>query len=384
MKIVLAPNSFKECLSAPLAAQALARGVMKGCPEATCIAVPVADGGDGTCEALVSARQGVYREIAVNDPLFRPLYARYGLIDEGKTAVIEMAAASGLWILAPDEKDPMHTSTYGTGELIRDAIEQGVDSILLGIGGSATVDGGIGMAAALGYRLLDREGRDVHPVGGKMGAIAAIDASQVHPRLREVAIQVACDVTNPLLGGEGAVAVYGPQKGASAETMPMLEAGLENLTRLWQRDLGVSIHAQLGGGAAGGLVAGLVAFCGASLESGFELIAGYARLDEAMQGADLVLTGEGKIDESTAFGKVPAGVGRHAKRGQVPVVVLAGAVSGDLRGLFEQGITAVFSIADGPMDLATAIHRAESLLEQAAEQVTRMWRCRIEKSTEKL
>jgi glycerate 2-kinase len=373
LNVVIAPNAFKECLSACSVAQAIKKGVKKACPEAETVLIPVADGGDGTCEALVAARKGIYREINVNDPLMRPLYVKYGFIDDGKTAVMEMASASGLWILSEDEKNPLHTTTFGTGEMIRDALEQGVETIIIGIGGSATVDGGIGMASALGYRLLDENGNDIHPTGQALNSIRNIDSAHVHPRLKAVRIEVACDVTNPLLGPQGAVAVYAPQKGAAAESLPILEEGLSCLAECWKRDCGVDIQELPGAGAAGGLGAGLVAFCGANLRPGFDLVAEYALLDEWLKQADLVITGEGKIDESTSFGKVPVGVGRHAKLLGVPAVVLAGSVSGDLSPLYQEGIAAVFSIASGPMRLEESMQRAKELLENTAEQTVRLW-----------
>ena len=372
MKVVLAPNAFKECLSAPIVAKAMAEGVLKACPDAEIRIVPLADGGDGACEALVSARNGVYREINVSDPLLRPIYVQYGLIDEGKTAVMEMAAASGLWILAEDEKDPMHTSTLGTGEMIRDALEQGVETIILGIGGSATVDGGTGMAAALGFRFLDKQGREIIPDGKGMKDICTIDASRVHPCLYQVKILVACDVTNPLLGPQGAVAVYAPQKGATPETMPVLEEGLVNVAERWKEFLQISAANTPGAGAAGGLGAGLLAFCRAELCSGFDLIANYARLDEALDGADLVLTGEGKMDASTSFGKVPVGVARRARKKNVPAVGVAGSLAGDLANLYEEGFLALFGLPTMPMSLDESMRNAYNLLVFSSEQIIRL------------
>ncbi|MFB3786001.1 MAG: glycerate kinase [bacterium] len=373
MRLVIAPNAFKECLSAPEVAKAMAAGARKATPDLEIIEVPLADGGDGTTEALVSARQGRLVEITARDPLMRPVAARYGLIDEDRTAVIEMAAASGLWHLQEHEKNPMRTTTYGTGEMIRDALDRGVDTLIVGIGGSATTDAGLGMAAALGYRLLDRHGNEIEPVGGSMASLASIDSSQVHPRLRRVKMRVASDVNNPLLGPQGAAPVYGPQKGATPDMIRELEMGLANVARCWDKDFGVHIGNQPGGGAAGGLGAGLVAFCGAEIRSGLDLIADYAGLDEALRGASLALTGEGKIDASTRFGKVPAGVARRAEKQGVPVVALAGHLAGDVRSLLSDSLIALFSITPGPMALQEAMASTKENLERTAEQVVRLW-----------
>ncbi len=373
MRVVIAPNAFKECMSAPAVAHAMAEGARRASPTLEVIEVPLADGGDGTMEALVSARQGRLVEMTAHDPLMRPVPVRYGLIDRDKTAVIEMAVASGLWRLQEKEKNPLYTTTYGTGEMIRDALDRGVNTLIVGIGGSATTDAGIGMAAALGFRLRDRHGNEIKPVGGALASLASIDSSKVHPRLGQVKMRVASDVTNPLLGPYGAALVYGPQKGATPDMVVELEHGLAHAARCWESDLGVKIGDLPGGGAAGGLGAGLVAFCGAEIRSGFDLIADYAGLDDALRGASLVLTGEGKIDASTRFGKVPAGVARRAGALGVPVVALAGHLAGDVRSLLSDSLIAVFSITPGPMSLPEALDRARGNLEQTAEQVIRLW-----------
>lgn len=373
MRLVIAPNAYKECLSAPEVAKAMASGARKASPDLEILEVPLADGGDGTTEALVSARQGRFIDITVRDPLMRPVPARYGLIDEDRTAVIEMAAASGLWHLQDHEKNPLRTTTYGTGEMIRDALDRGVDTLIVGIGGSATIDAGLGMAAALGFRLLDPDGNEIEPVGGAMTSLASIDSSQVHPRLRQVKMRVASDVTNPLLGPHGAAPVYGPQKGATPEMIRELEMGLANVARCWEKELGIRVVDQPGGGAAGGLGAGLMAFCGAEIRSGFDLIADCAGLDESLQGASLALTGEGKIDASTRFGKVPAGVARRAEKQGVPVVALAGHLAGDVRSLLSESLIALFSITPGPMTLREAMATTRENLELTTEQVIRVW-----------
>jgi len=373
MRIVLAPNTFKESLSATRVAEAMKAGVQKVYPNAECICVPLADGGDGTTEALVAAKNGEWRELSVHDPLMRPAQARYGLIDNGQTAVMEMAAASGLWRLQEHEKNPLKTTTYGTGELLRDAIEQGVGKILIGIGGSATNDGGIGMAAALGYRFLDRDNNELQPIGETLNSICKIDSSRVIQAIRQVQIYVASDVTNPLTGKEGASAIYGPQKGATPKMVETLDAGLRNLAERCQEDLGVVIGDFPGDGAAGGLGAGLRAFAQAEIKPGFDLVADVAELNQALQDADLVFTGEGKLDASTRFGKVPSGVAKRAKVYNVPVIGLSGAIEGDAASLQECGIDAVFSIVPGPVTIETALQHAEEWIERTTEQVMRLW-----------
>lgn len=373
IKLVLAPNAFKESLSAPAAADAMERGAKRARGDIVCAKAPVADGGDGTAEALVAARGGEMVRVTAGDPLMRPVEAAYGLIDGGETAVVEMAAASGLWRLREEEKNPLETTTFGTGEMIRHALERGAKTIIAGIGGSATTDAGIGMAAALGYRFLDADGNELKPVGGSMAKIRSIGADGVAPQLREARILIASDVNNPLLGPEGAAPVFGPQKGATPAMVRELEEGLANVARLWKAQMGVSMDDTPGGGAAGGLGAGLMAFCGAECHSGFDLIADFARLDDAIRGASLVITGEGRIDASTRFGKAPAGVARRAKKQNVPAVALAGGAGGDLAPLHEIGLAAVFSIAPGPVSLEDALKNAAEYIERATEQVTRLW-----------
>jgi len=339
-------------------------------------AVPMADGGDGTIDALVAATGGVTQAVTVADPLGRPVSATFGLLGGGKTAVIEMAQASGLWRLAPAERNPLRTSTKGTGELIRAALEAGATSIIVGIGGSATVDGGTGMADAMGFRFLDSASNRVEGNGGNLLKMKRIDPSTFCPGLRNIRIRVACDVDNPLLGPQGAATVFGPQKGATPDMIDTLEKGLENLARLWEHDLGRAVADLPGAGAAGGLGAGLVAFCGAELVRGFDLVAEAAGLDSTMEGADLVLTGEGRVDPSTAYGKVPAGVARLARGKEIPVVCLAGEMVGALSELHEAGVAAVFSISTGPTDRETSMRETAKLLSHTTEQVIRLWMSR--------
>lgn len=373
MNIVIAPNTFKECLSAPKVAQAIAEGVLSVKPDANCIKIPLADGGDGTVDAMVSSCNGEMIELTVNDPLMRPIKARYGIINDGTTAVIEMAEASGLRLLQEDEKNPLHTTTYGTGELMIDAITRGVTKIIIGIGGSATTDLGIGMAAALGYRFLDQSGEELKPIGESLNLIAKIDTSNVSQSIQSTEISVACDVKNPLVGKNGAAPVYGPQKGASPEIVKQLDDGLFNTANCMERDLSIRVHDTPGGGAAGGLGAGLLAFCNANIHSGFDLIADITQLEKHIKQASLVITGEGIIDQSTKYGKVPHGVARTAKKYNIPVVVLTGKIGQGISELHQDGITALFTIQDGPQSLEDSIHNAAELLSQITSQVLRLW-----------
>jgi glycerate kinase len=373
MKIVIAPDSFKECLSSPDAAGAIARGVRRACPDAVTAEVPMADGGEGTVRALVAATDGRLLRTAVQDPLGREIEAEWGLCGDGRTAAVEMAAASGLERLAVGERDPMAASTFGTGQLIAAALDHGVERIVIGIGGSATVDGGTGMAAAFGVRFLDQDGREVPACGASLPSIAAIDRTGLDPRVGGCEIVVACDVTNPLTGVRGAARTYGPQKGASPAQVEELEAGLRSLAGVIRRDLGTDVEDLPGAGAAGGLGAGLVAFAGARLERGVEVVMESCRFRERLAGADLVITGEGRVDGQSAFGKTVAGVAAAAAERGVPVLVLAGSVGGDCGDLYDLGVTAVLSIADRPMSLGEAIARADGLLAQTAEAAVRLW-----------
>ena len=326
MKILIAPNAFKECLSAGEAARAMEEGVREIFPVADCVLCPIADGGDGTLDAIVTATGGRKIQVKVKDPLGRPHKATMGLLGGGNGMVIEMAEASGLRLIEPEERNPMIATTRGTGELMHVAINRGVRYIILGIGGSATVDGGTGMARALGYRFLDRRGEEIAEGGASLEQLERIDASGKNPGLVTTRVLIASDVTNLLLGEHGAARVYGPQKGATAEMVERLEAGLAHLAEVIERDLGLDVRTLPGAGAAGGLGAGLIAFAGAEMRPGVELVLEEIGFDEKIEGADLVLTGEGAVDRQTAFGKGPAGVARAAQERGVPVYCLAGRV----------------------------------------------------------
>jgi glycerate kinase len=310
---------------------------------------------------------------AVQDPLGRRVEAEWGLCGDGRTAVVEMAAASGLERLAPDERDPMAASTFGTGQLICAALDHGVERIVIGIGGSATVDGGTGMASALGMRVLDSKGQPVQGCGGSLAHVAAVDGAGLDVRLSGCDLIVACDVTNPLTGPQGAARTYAPQKGATPAQVDQLEEGLRALAAVVRRDLGKDVEQMPGAGAAGGLGAGLVAFLGARLERGVEVVMKACRFGEQLAGADLAITGEGRVDGQSAFGKTVAGVAGAAREQGIPVLVLTGAVGDGYEALYELGIAAVISIADRPMPLAEAVARAGELLEGTAEATVRLW-----------
>ncbi len=330
MKIVIAPDSFKENLTSLEVADELEAGFRRVWPDATYVKVPMADGGEGTVEALVAATGGSLVTREVTGPMGEKVQAAYGLLGDGKTAVIEMAAASGLPLVPRGERNPMLTTTYGTGELIADAIGRGVEEIIIGLGGSATNDGGAGMAQALGVRFIGPSGVPITEYlgGGRLHEVTAIDMSAAHPGLARVRVHVASDVTNPLCGEKGASAVYGPQKGATPEMVAALDANLAYLASLISRDLGIDVAEVPGAGAGGGIGAGVMAFTKAELKSGVELIVAATKLDEQMQGADLAVTGEGRVDFQTAFGKTPAGVAASARRHGVPVVAIGGGLLG--------------------------------------------------------
>ena len=370
MKVCIAPDSFKESLSAAEVAEAIRRGVLKVAPGAQTVIVPMADGGEGTVRALVDATGGEFVRETVTGPLGGKVQADYGLLGEGETAVIEMAAASGLPLLPPDERNPMLTTTFGTGELIRSALDRGVKHIIVGIGGSATVDGGAGMAQALGAKLLDEKGEEIGFGGGELRRLERIDLSELAPRVESV--EVACDVTNPLTGPEGAARIYGPQKGATPEMVEALERNLAHLAHVIANDLGKDVCDLPGAGAAGGLGAGLVAFLGAKLKPGVEIVIEASGLRKKMKGCDLVITGEGRLDEQSAFGKTIDGVAGVAKGLGIPVVAIAGSLGKGCEKVLGRGVSAYFSTVPGPGSLQEALTEAAEFLERTAEQVMRL------------
>jgi glycerate 2-kinase len=370
MRIVIAPNAFKGSLSALEAAEAIADGVRAAVADAELALIPIADGGDGTVDALVAATHGERNTLRVHGPLGDPVDADYGLIEQRSTAVIEMANAAGLALVPARQRDPRITTTYGVGELLQHAYDGGARHFVVGIGGSATNDGGAGMAQALGYHLLDASGYELQPGGLALQRLARIYVGGVHANWKEAAVDVACDVTNPLTGPSGASAVYGPQKGATLEVVAELDAALQHFAEVIRRDLGVDVEHLPGAGAAGGLGAGLVAFTGARLRPGAEMMMETLHLDQRLAGAQLVITGEGRLDSQTArFGKGPAAVARHARNAGIPVVAIAGSVADEkeLRLLFD-GLEATV-VEPGSLD--EAIKQARPLLVRAATRL--MW-----------
>lgn len=374
-KIVIAPDSFKENLTSLQVAKAIENGIRRVLPDVECIKVPMADGGEGTVQSLVDAVGGKFIRKQVRGPLGNKLVkARYGLLAEGDGAAIEMAEASGLPLVARNKRDPLKATTYGTGELILDAIDRGARHIIIGLGGSATVDGGAGMAQALGVRFRDRRGRVIsgYASGGMLDKIASIDLEQVDPRVKKTKIIIASDVDNPLVGKRGAAAVFGPQKGATPAMVKTLDANLKYFGEIIRRDVGIRVNNLAGAGAAGGLGAGLVAFTNAKLQSGVDILVKATGLEDYLRGADLVITGEGQIDFQTAFGKTPAGVARAAKKARVPVIAIGGGLADDARGVFEHGIHGLDAAVARPMPLENAFDNAAKYLANAGERAIRM------------
>lgn len=374
MRLLIAPQEFKGSLSAAEAAAAIAAGLRSALPDAELDLAPMADGGPGTVEALVAAGGGRRLTTAVADPLGRPVEAAWGLLQDGPTAVIEMAAASGLVLLRPEERDARRTSTYGTGQLVAAAMEAGCQRLVIGLGGSATNDGGAGMAQALGARLTDEEGRDLPRGGAALARLARIDVSALDSRLRGCHVLGATDVTNPLCGPHGASAVYGPQKGASPADVEELDAALAHYAAVIERDLGRRVAEAPGAGAAGGIGAGLIAFLDAELRPGADLVAEVVGLEKRIAAADLVVTGEGRLDAQTAYGKTVATVARLAQGQARAVVALAGRVDDARAACSALGLEAALAIAPGPTPEAEAMARASELLAAAAESLGRSLR----------
>lgn len=372
VKIVIAPDSFKESLSAPDAAAAIARGVRAACPHADIVAIPMADGGEGTVAAVLAATAGEWRTAPVTDALGGTVQAPWGWLGDD-TAVIEMAAAAGLEQVPVERRDPLRATSRGVGELVRAALDAGARRIILGLGGSATNDAGAGMLRALGLRLLDEQGNPIEEGGAALARVARVDASALDPRLATVRIEVASDVDNPLCGPHGASAVFGPQKGASPDQVRQLDAALAHFADRCAQTLGRDERDRAGAGAAGGLGFAARAFLNAAFRPGVEVIAELGGLAGAMRGAALAFTGEGRMDEQTLHGKTPAGVARIARQAGVPVVALAGSLGAGYDKLYEVGITAAYSLASGPMTLAQACAQAGELLSDRARDATRLF-----------
>ncbi len=371
MKIVIAIDSFKGSISSLDAAAALEKGFRQVLPEAEILALPIADGGEGTMEALLYSVGGEMRTETVTGPLGTPVEASWAALKNG-TAVIEMAAASGLPLVPEGQRNPCKTTTYGTGELLRVALDAGYRRFVIGIGGSATNDGGAGLARALGVSFRDAAGRELPEGGLALQNLAEIDCSGLDSRLQESQVLVACDVTNPLLGPDGASAVYGPQKGATPEMVSALDAALARYADCLKTQCGKDVAAIPGAGAAGGLGAGLLAFCGAEMRSGIGLVLELSGLSEKLTGATLAITGEGRMDASSAYGKAPVGVAALAMAQGVPVVAFTGCLGPGYESLYEKGIGAILPIADGPMTVEASMANAAELLTGAAARAARL------------
>jgi glycerate kinase len=367
MKIVIAPDSFKESLTALQVATAIEAGMREVWPDATYVKVPVADGGEGTVQALIDALDGQRVDARVTGPLGRPVDAFYGRA--GDLAVIEMAAASGLEGVPPDLRDPRTATSRGTGELILAALDAGARRFVLGVGGSATNDGGAGMLQALGVRLLDAAGNDIGPGGAALAQLDRIDVAGLDPRVRAAEFRIACDVDNPLVGPRGASCVFGPQKGATPATVAQLDAALAHYADIIRRDVGQDIAQLPGAGAGGGIAAAMVVFLHGQLRRGIEIVTEAVRLDALVRDADLVVTGEGRIDGQTVNGKTPMGVARVARRHDRPVVAIGGSLAADADTVHAYGIDAVFAAVARPCSVAEALAAAEDNLRRAARNL---------------
>lgn len=372
MKFILAPDSFKESMTSKEACDAMELGIKKVIKDAECIKVPMADGGEGTVEALVEATNGTIHKVKVTAPLGNEVEAIFGVLGNKTTAVIEMASASGIHLVKREERNPLITTTYGTGELIRAALDLGVKHIVIGIGGSATNDGGAGMIQALGGKILDKDGNQIAFGGGELSKVEKIDLTELDKRIKEVTIEVACDVTNPLVGETGASAIFGPQKGATEEMVKILDNNLSNYAKVIKKELGKDVANVEGAGAAGGLGAALLAFLDAKLEKGIELVIKHTELKEKVKGAAFVFTGEGAIDNQTIYGKTPMGVAKTAKEEGIKTIAFAGKISEGVENLYPIGIEAIFSIMQGVATLDDALKNGRENLAKTVENVVRL------------
>lgn len=377
MKIIIAPDSFKDSLSAAGVAQAIAQGLAQVWPHAQCVECPMADGGEGTVDAVLAACNGELRRHRVQGPLGGTVEARWGWLADSHTAMIEMAEASGLQLVAPGQRDACSSTTYGTGELIRAALDAGAQRIILAIGGSATNDGGAGALQALGVQLFDGENQPLPPGGLALSRLARISLETLDPRLAQVRFEIAADVNNPLCGPHGASAIFGPQKGAGPEQVALLDAALGHFADLCAQVLPADVRDQPGSGAAGGLGFAAKAFLGAQFRPGVEVVAELVGLDLAVQGADLVITGEGRFDAQTLRGKTPFGVASIAQRHGVPVIVIAGTLGEGYEQMYAHGVNAAFALPSGPMSLEQACREAPRLLCERAADIARVWQLAI-------
>ncbi|PHY96193.1 glycerate kinase [Ligilactobacillus salivarius] len=372
-KFVLAPDSFKESMTAKEVCVAMEKGIRKVFSDAEIVHVPMADGGEGTVESLVDATNGYKEYVEVQGPLpKKKVRAYYGILGDKKTAVIEMAQASGLMLVDPKVRNPLVTTTYGTGELIKAALNKGVSTIIIGIGGSATVDGGIGMAQALGVKFTDKYGNNIEPTGSNLAKIDKISMENLDKRVKKVNFIIASDVENILTGKKGAAAVFGPQKGATPDEVELLDKGLIHYAEIIRRDIGKNVEDIAGSGAAGGLGAGLIAFLDAKLQSGVEVVANTVKLAEKISQADYVFTGEGGMDFQTKYGKTPFGVAQVAKKYQKPVFAEAGYLGERIEELYDIGISAIFGIVDKSESIEESLEKGPQNVERTTENIARL------------
>ena len=377
MRVVVAPDSYKGSVSALGVAEAMERGILRIFPAAEVRKVPIADGGEGTVEALVTATGGEMKISEVKGPLGEKVNAHWGILGDGETAVLEMAAASGLPLVPREKRDPRITTTYGTGELIRNALDAGLRRIIIGIGGSATNDGGVGMAQALGVKFLSKEGTELAPGGGSLINLNEIDLTGLDPRLLETEITVACDVDNPLCGPRGASAVFGPQKGATPDMVQELDSALRHFAQCAREVTGRDVAELAGAGAAGGLGAGLMFFTPAKLKPGVEIVLDAVKFADIVHTAAFVITGEGRTDFQTAYGKAPVGVAKVAKQFHVPVFCISGGLGEGADDVYAQGIDAVMSICSRPLSLEECMKDGEVLIEEAAARLCRILQAKV-------
>jgi glycerate kinase len=374
MKMIVAPDSFKGSVTAVEFCQIAEQAIQKLVPDAEIVKLPLADGGEGTVESLVSCTGGSMKTLQVTGPMGDPVEAFYGILGDGETAVVEMACASGLPLVPEGKRNPMKATTYGTGELILKILDEGCSHLIMGIGGSATNDGGAGMLQALGFDLLDENGQAIAWGAEGLQALKRIETGKADPRLGNLKVEVACDVDNPLVGDKGASVIYGPQKGADPAMVEAMDQALQNFADCIDRDLGKQVADLKGAGAAGGLGAGLYAFLDADLRMGFEIIRETVSLDQHFtQDVDLVITGEGQMNYQTLHGKLPVGISRLSKANGIPAIAIVGSIGRGIEALYDEGIVSIFSIMDKPMSLEDAMANGKVLLADTIERTMRLF-----------
>lgn len=371
MKILVAPDSYKGSLTAIEVADVMEEGIKKACPMANVIKKPIADGGEGTVETILNAIGGSYQHLTVTGPTGKPIEAKFGILSDQYTAVIEIASASGLMTISAEDRNPLMTTSYGTGEIIKKALDKGCRKLVIGLGGSATNDGGVGMAQAVGIRFLDDYGREIGLGGERLTDIALIDVSGLDPRIQEAELVIASDVNNVLCGEDGASAVFAPQKGATPEMVDKLDRALQHLATVIKKQLDIDIANTKGAGAAGGLGAGLMAFLNAQMHSGIATVFEFTKIENDVKIADLIITGEGQTDQQSVFGKVPYGIGNLAQKYHKPVICISGSVTEGAEKLYDHGVKVVIGAVQSPMSLEDAIFNSKELVMKATERTMR-------------